>query len=138
MPAIRVLALVLNAVWLIVGLVVGAVAALSGIGSSLGLFMALLLTTALASAFVILRDVRRAPRAEATIPKLVRGVALALNAAWLFLTTVGWATAVTGGPGPNSLEPALLAGALTVTVILNLVLILRPARRSEASAAAPV
>ncbi len=125
MRALRVLAVVLNVGWVLVGVVLGVGAAVSSLGPGFAMIMAFLVATGAASAFVIVRDGWRAPGAAGGAPTRIRAAAVALNGVWLIPTLFGWASAVTGGAGPASPESALLAAALTLTLILNIALVIR-------------
>lgn len=133
MGVLRVIALLLNGAWVAILLIaltpVVFFSAPTSIPWSFVGTMALFAATAVLSAILIWRDTR-----GLVPPKLLRRLALLLNAAGLFLATIGWATALSGGPGPASAAPAIVAGIFTASVLLNLVVIAR--RRSAALAPA--
>ena len=133
MRVVRTLAVAADAAWVALGLLVTIAAVASGIGPSLAFFMLLLIAPAATSAVVILRQVR-----GERVGRALRLSASVLSVAWLFLATIGWTTAITGGPGPSSVASALLPALLTVMVIVNLSLILarsigRPSPEARAS-----
>lgn len=129
MRILRAFALGVNGLWALLWL---ALAAAAIANQAAGIVPAALALGAVAvlSAFVIVKDARGERAA-----KPQRILAVILNAGLLALATVGWSTALTGGPGPTNVGGALAAVLLTVMVVLNLILMLRPGLRPPVAAA---